>query len=290
MHTHTSTRRGLIVTIAICATGFATGSANAVQDVQLTTVKGDASIADTALTGRGQLSEDQQLSTGDDGNASVLLDRNAVVELCGQSRVQFTKNKDSGTRVVNIEAGEVKLIVEPRNASERIEIHTPAAIATILGTVVYVSVDPVTGATTISSSQSQVNIRSMDDQGADGTTISAYEQLTVVPGEQAQQKRKISEQQVAVMASCLLDFHEVAIEVDRLPMESKAVERVATADVGAADLPPIESGRAAGPEVMTPAEPEGEPTANLLEPTDTTTDPTGLLPPTQTFELRSEVD
>lgn len=240
-------RRFVTAATAICLSWFATRAAIAIQDVQLTTVRGEASIADVALTERSQLPEDTDLTTGDDGNLSVLLDRNTVVELCGHSQVRFSWDATSGTRVVNIQAGEVKLIVEPRNAGERIEIHTPAAIATILGTVVYVSVDPVTGATTISSSQSQVNIRSIGDAGAAGTTINANEQLTIVPGEARQKKRSISNQQIAALTSCLLDFHELAAEIDRLPQETKSVERVAIADVGGADLPPIAAGRAAGP-------------------------------------------
>ncbi|MFP8882255.1 MAG: FecR domain-containing protein [Myxococcota bacterium] len=244
MHKQAHGRRRLVsAAIAICATWFAGSVATAFEDVQLTTVRGDASIADTALTGRSELAEDQQLTTGDDGNLSVLLDRNAVVELCGHSQVRFSRDKAAGTRIVQIDAGEVKLIVEPRNAGERIEIHTPAAIATILGTVVYVSVDPVTGATTISSSQSQVNIRGIGDTTGTGITISAYEQLTVVPGQQHQKKKSVSHEQIAAMTSCLLNFHEIAVEMDRIPQQTRAVERVAFVDIGRAELPPVAAGR-----------------------------------------------
>ena len=237
--------------VAICAAwlAFSTGSAVAVEDVQLTAVRGQASVSDTALTGRSELPEGQDLKTGDDGNLSVLLDRNAVVEMCGGSQVRFGRNEVEGNRVINIEAGEVKLIIEPRTAGERIEIHTPAAVATILGTVVYVSVDPITGATTISSSQSQVSIRSKDDTAATGTTIDAYEQLTIVPGQEQKQKEKIDEKQIASLASCLLDFHDVAVEIDRIPQETKMVQRVASIDIdmGPASVPGPEPQSEPGP-------------------------------------------
>lgn len=255
---------------AICVSWFATPTAIAIQDVQLTTVRGDASIADTALKERGPLPEDEDLTTGDDGNLSVLLDRNAVVELCGGSQVRFARDETTGVRIVNIQAGEVKLIIEPRTAGERIEIHTPAAIATILGTVVYVSVDPVTGATTISSSQSQVNIRSISDPDGAGTTISAFEQLTVVPGQPEQQKKTISHDQIAALTACLLDSHEMAVEMDRIPGETKVVDRVAAVDIDLVDLPPVATpgpdlgpGGSGGPEPEVDVEVE-------LDPTDTT--------------------
>jgi hypothetical protein len=48
----------------------------------------------------------------------------------------------------------VRVSAEKRLGDERIEIHTPAVIATILGTVVFVSVDAL-GVTTITSEVSR---------------------------------------------------------------------------------------------------------------------------------------
>jgi hypothetical protein len=230
------------VAVAIAVAGIASAAQPNAEDVVLTAVQGETSVADTTLIERREIREDEKLTTGEDGGCSVLIDRNAVVELCGLSQVTFTRNTTVGNRIVNIEAGEVRLIVEPREPGERIEIHTPAAVATILGTVVYVSVDPVTGATTISSSQSQVNIKQKGDTSDTGTTIDAFEQLTLVPGEAKQAKKKITKQQIDAMGSCLGDFHDIAVNVDRIPQEGKVLERVVATET----VPSVE----AGPEIL----------------------------------------
>jgi hypothetical protein len=146
------------------------------------------------------------------------------------------------------------MVVEPREAGERIEIHTPAAIATILGTIIYVTVDPATGETTFSSSDSRVNIRSRDEvdctpvglpaeaglpECAEGTTIGSLEQLTIMPGEQAREKTKADEQDLATLGGCLFNFHDLAVQIDRVSQENKTAKRVAAVDVAAVDLPPV---------------------------------------------------
>jgi hypothetical protein len=236
------------------------GSALATQDVVLTAVKGDASVQDQELGARAELGDDQQLQTGGEGGCSVLVDRNAVVELCGQTRISFAKDAKRGNRIVNVEAGDLRLVVGPREANERIEIHTPAAIATILGTVVYISVDPLTGATTISSSESRVNIRGRDDEEctprgwptdpgipecAEGTTIGALEQLAVIPGEGQQSVKQLSPQQVDELGGCLLDFRTLALNVDRLSQLTRAVERAVEVDIDASRPLIFESGQPA---------------------------------------------
>jgi hypothetical protein len=271
-------------TAALSVLVFGAGIALATQDVVLTAVKGDASIQDRELGERAELAEDQRLQTGDDGGCSVLLDRSAVVELCGRTQLSFGRDAKRGNRIVNVESGDLRLVVEPREANERIEIHTPAAIATILGTVVYISVDPVTGATTISSSESRVNIRARDEvecsprgmppepgtpECAEGATIGSLEQLTVTPGERQGSVKKLSQQQVDELGGCLLDFRDLALDADRRSQESRAVARVADVDMAASEsLPfaPGESTTESGSESETDTEAEPE-----LQPTD---DPT----------------
>ena len=199
----------------------------------------------------------------------MLVDQSAVVELCGRTRISFARDPKRGNRIVNVEAGELRLVVEPREVNERIEIHTPAAI---LGTVVYISVDPLTGATTISSSDSQVNIRDRDDEEctprglpaepgvppcAEGTTIGALEQLTVVPGERQQPVKKLSQQQIDELGGCLLDFRDLALTADRRSQETKAAQRLVELDIAASEPLAFESSEPttrAGTEVETATE------------------------------------
>jgi len=247
-------RRIFLCTAIVGALGFQTGSAWAAKDAFLTSVKGEASVASGALDSHTELGDDQRLETGEESGCSVLLDENAVVELCGQTRISFATDPRRGNRIVNIESGTVRMIVEPRDANERIEIHTPAAIATILGTIIYVTVDPATGETTFSSSDSRVNIRGRDEvectpvglpaeaglpECAAGTTIGRLEQLTIAPGEQAREKKTVDEQELAELGGCLFNFHDLAAQIDRRSREQKTAERVAAVDVAAVDLPPV---------------------------------------------------
>jgi len=234
-------KRIFLCTAIVGALCFQTGSAWAAKDAFLTSVKGEASDSTGALDSHSELGDNEQLETGDESGCSILLDENAVVELCGQTRISFATDEKRGNRIVNIESGTVRMIVEPREAGERIEIHTPAAIATILGTIIYVTVDPVTQEATFTSSDSQVNIRERDDkdctpiglpaeagipQCAEGTTIGSLEQLTVVPGEKKHEKKQVSEQDLAMLGGCLFNFHDLAAEIDRMAQANKATQRV----------------------------------------------------------------
>jgi hypothetical protein len=275
------TRWIFLCTALVGALAFPTGSAWAAKDARLTSVKGEASSSTGALESHAQLTDGDSLETGDESGCSILLDENAVVELCGQTRISFATDEKRGNRIVNIESGTVRMIVEPRADGERIEIHTPAAIATILGTVIVVTVDPVTGEATFTSAESRINIRERDDKDctpiglpaeagtppcAEGTTIGSLEQLTVVPGEKPREKKEISEQDLAVLGGCLFDYHELAAEVDRMAQANKVTQRVLAVDVASVDLPPISFGAPAFETL--PDDPPDQPPLTPLDPFD----------------------
>jgi ferric-dicitrate binding protein FerR (iron transport regulator) len=112
---------------------------------------------------------------------------------------------------VRIHAGEIRIIVEPRGARERIEVHTPAAIATILGTIVHFAVDPMTGETTISSAESQVRVRSSHPDVSGSTIVSPLEQIRMKPGQAPPERPKTLEpEEFAELGGCLVDFHALA--------------------------------------------------------------------------------
>jgi hypothetical protein len=214
------------------------------------------------------------IETGSDGSLAVLIDRNAVVEMCGHSRVSFTRN--GANRVVKVDAGTVKLVVEPRAPGERMEIHTPTAIATILGTVVYVTVDPVTGATTVASVENQVNVR-LKAKGSDpaGTTIDTNEQVTVgVPGAATQGKRPLDPKQLEILQACFADFHDLAVESDRIPVMARSADRAAQKDAAAGSVPPV----SARPRVA-PGEPGTDPSNTPFTPLIGATPPPPSPPP-----------
>jgi len=248
------TRRILLCASLAGALALPAASGWAAQEALLTSVKGQASSSAGALDSHAAIDDGDELKTGEESGCSVLLDENAVLELCGQTRISFATDARRGNRIVNVESGTLRMVVEPREPGERIEIHTPAAIATILGTIIYVTVDPATGEATFTSSDSRVNIRARDEldctpaglpaeagipRCAEGTTIGALEQLTVAPSGAPREKRQVSEQELTQLGGCLLDFHEIAVQVDRMAQANRATQRVVAIDVAAVELPPV---------------------------------------------------
>ncbi len=114
---------------------------------------------DRELEQRGVLAEDEPLETGEDGNCSLLIEEDALLEVCGNTVLTMRKREPGGPQIVSLDRGDIRVQAEPRLESERIEIHTPAAIATILGSVIFISVDAL-GITTVAASKSRAMVRS----------------------------------------------------------------------------------------------------------------------------------
>jgi len=206
----------------------------------------------------GPIADGEHVKLGEDGACSILLDDDAVVELCGQTSVVFKRDPDSNRRIVSLERGEIRIIVEPREFDERIEIHTPAAIATLLGTIVHVSVDPNTGETTITSAESRVSVRS-DEPDVRGTTvIAAGEQVTVEPGgAPPAQPKRLDPQEVSELGGCLVDFHVAAADRDSREIGERVTDRLTAFDAANAEAlsGPAGSDRPGGPPRDEPGDP-----------------------------------
>jgi len=193
----------------------------------------------TASTGgelAGTIADGERVRLGEDGACSILLDDDAVVEMCGAAEVSFRRDGASNRRIVSLESGAIRIVVEPREFEARIEIHTPAAIATLLGTIVYVSVDPKTGETTITSAQSQVSVRS-DEPSVLGTTVlTAGEQIHVEPGEAPPARpRRLDPEQISELDGCLADFHKAAADRDSRASRERATDRLTSIDAANAE-------------------------------------------------------
>jgi len=187
----------------------------------------------------GPIADGEHVKLGEADACSILLDDDAVVELCGKTSVVFTRDRDSNRRIVSLESGEIRIVVEPREFEERIEIHTPAAIATLLGTIVHVSVDPKTGKTTITSTQSRVSVRS-DEPAVRGTTVlKAGEQITVEPGDAPPAEPKhLDPEQISALGGCLVNFHTAAADRDSRDSGERVTGRLAAFDAAnAGSLP-----------------------------------------------------
>jgi hypothetical protein len=189
----------------------------------------------------GAIGDGTSIQTADDGNAAMLIDQRSVVELCSSTVTTLTRRPDTGGRVIQVGAGTTRLIVEPRSNEEHIQIHTPAAIATILGTVVYVTVDPATGETTIASEDNEVKIESADPNVAGSATISGSEEITMRPGEAPAAPKRIARSALANRGGCLMDFHDLGMTLDRVSWNGNVGTKLALADAEVANLPGVGS-------------------------------------------------
>ena len=179
----------------------------------------------------GPISDGEHVRLGEGDACSILLDDDAVVELCGETSVVFKRDRDSNRRIVSLDSGEIRIVVEPREFEERIEIHTPAAIATLLGTIVHVAVDPKTGETTITSAQSKVSVRS-DESAVRGTTVlTAGEQVTVEPGDAPPaDPKRLDPEEVSALGGCLVNFHTAAADRDSRDSGERVTGRLTAFD------------------------------------------------------------
>jgi hypothetical protein len=204
---------------------------------QVTVVVGDA-VAGSGrpLASDSGIGDDEAIRMGKDAGCSLLVDEDALIELCEETSVVLERDERTQRRRVRVDAGEIRIVVEPRLRKERLEIHTPAAIATILGTIVHVAVDPATGETTISSAESKVRVESSDPSVKGSTTVAALEQITVKPGEAPPVRpRRLAREEIAALGGCLVDFHAVAPELARDGVQLHTMERIVTRD--AAETP-----------------------------------------------------
>ncbi|NRA97909.1 MAG: FecR domain-containing protein, partial [Planctomycetes bacterium] len=269
-------KRWLLGLCLVAAVGLPAGAAGAA--ARLTTAVGTTS-GDQALDTRAGLEDGAGLETGDDGGCSLLVDEDALMEVCGNTslRLERKDGKPDGTRVVKLDRGEIRMVVEPRLGEEKIEIHTPTAIATVLGTVLYIAVD-ANGVTTITSEVSRVLVKSADRTVKGQTTIEGGEQIVIRPGEAPPaQPKKVSRQKMAKLGGCMLNFHDVALRRDRTAANDAQLEATVADDIAVATLPQVSEAPAAGLQVATTVDQFPDPAADPPFPTGEEFPPIGAM-------------
>ncbi|HEY8156417.1 MAG TPA: FecR domain-containing protein [Myxococcota bacterium] len=226
--------------IAWAGAGFAPEVAGAAQGATVTAVVGSTQGAgDQPLEKLGDVPEGAPVETAEDGGCSVLLDENALVEVCADTALSLRKREPGGPRVLDIKKGNVRVSAEKRIGDERIEIHTPAVIATILGTVVFFEVDAL-GITTVTSQVSRVMVASSDPAISQATILEPGQQLVVKPGEPPPVKaQRIDATRLAALGGCLVDFHSASLQADRKEMLATQTDAISEADALTADLPEV---------------------------------------------------
>ncbi len=247
-------RISLAMTIIIAVGALAmSGPAEAEISGTVTSVKGDTSVGANPAEIASTVTEGESIVTGPDAACSLLVDRRSLVQFCGEAAVRLRYEKARGATIVDVMEGSTRALVGPRVASEPLEIHTPVAIAAILGTIVSVDVDPVTGDSTFALEKGKVEIRTQtsDPTRSRSIMLNAGEKVTVHKDGIADEPRRLELQDVAGRADCMNDLHAIPIWIARADREPDVTEKIAGKDMADLDLPPV----AASPEA--PFELEG---------------------------------
>ena len=224
---------GLAAAIALCGGLWLAGAtAQASQDPgHVTSVIGDTRANDAPLAGGAAVGEQEHVATGEDGKCSMLVDDDIVIQLCERTKLTLRRNSD-GSRIIQVDAGRAHVIAAPRLAQERIEIHTPAAIAVLLGTIVHVTVDAATGDSTITSTHRAVRVRSSSERVEGETTLIPSQQITVrrgapPPGD----PEELAPKQLTKLTSCVEDLRGAALEPKRKDLVDDTITRMAESEI-----------------------------------------------------------
>jgi hypothetical protein len=232
---------GHAVWLLVAALAADAPAAGAAQGATVTAVTGNAGAGGVPIERQARLADGDSIQTGDDGACSVLVDEDAVLELCqGTSlRLGHRDGRSEGPRVLELRRGEIRVLAEPRGPDQRIEIHTPAAIATILGSVVYVAVD-ATGTTTIASAESDVRIESSRRLGS-AVTLAAGQQVTIRPGAPVPRTTQKWNPDASAADGCLIDFRAIAYDASRGRGDRRALDAITGQDA-VEGLPQVAAG------------------------------------------------
>ena len=163
----------------------------------------------------------------------MLVDDDIVVQLCERTKLVLRSDSEQGRRIIQVDSGSVHVIAAPRLAEERVEIHTPAAIAVLLGTIVHVIVDAATGDSTITSTHCAVRVRRASARYDQETTLNPSQQITVRSGAPPPANpRQLGRRQMAELTTCIGDLREAALQGKRRDLVDDTITRMAESEIG----------------------------------------------------------
>jgi hypothetical protein len=192
-----------------------------------------------------------------------------LIQFCGQAAVRLRHDEERNATIVDVTEGSTRTLAGPRLADEPLEIHTPVAIAAILGTILSVEVDPLTGDATFALEEGKARIDTRDPALGRTITLQAGEQVTIHADGRAGEVQPLKLRDPDKLPDCLDDrfFHGASVEIARSERLQWLTDAITSADIPYTGLPPV----AAPPEL--PLDPPG----GVDEPLDPiTSDPCGL--------------
>src|SRR5215471_11101600 len=234
-------RRAWLLAAALAAGGPAVPAG---AGARVTAVTGDAGAAGAPLRPETVIADGDSVRTGRNGACSLLVDEDTVLEICQGTSLRLGRRGGAdGPRVLELQSGEVRVVAEPRAEEQRIEIHTPSAIAIVLGAVVYVAVD-ASGTTTIASAESSVRVESARQLGSP-LVLAAGQQVTARPGAALPRTASAWNPETSAADGCLVDFRALAFDASRGRGDDRALAAITGADA-AGVLPAVGAAGEAG--------------------------------------------
>lgn len=242
----------LTALIATVAVGMS-GPAGAAVKGTVTSVKGDTSVGERPAEISDPVSEGENIVTGPEAACSVLVDKRALIQFCGKAAVRLRHDEERNATVVDVLEGATRTLAGPRLADEPLEIHTPVAIAAILGTILSVTVDPATGDATFALEEGSARIDTRGSALGRTVMLKAGEQVTIHADGRTSEVEPLQARDIAKEGDCLEDryFHGASIEIARDERLEWLTDMITSADIPDTGLPPV----AAPPD--SPIEPPG---------------------------------
>lgn len=238
---------GLLALLFLTATALpASGEA------LLSAVSGEATVAGAPASVSTPVGEEDTVVTGPESSCSVLVDKKSLVQLCGRASVKLREEDDA--QIVAIEEGSARAVVSPRTAGRPLEIHTPLAVAQILGTIIDSAVNRDTGTVTYALEEGSARI-TFADPSLDPIILNAGEMVTIRPGEQpvvAPLDMKALKKEIECLDQLLpgapiQPLRFAALETQQDERFSSSLDRIARADIPIVPPAPVGSGPELGP-------------------------------------------
>lgn len=265
------------------------GVASAAPVAQVTGTMGTTTTGDAALALRQGLEEGADVVTDADGGCSLLIDEDLLMEACGDTRVALERKDGDpdGARVVRLERGNVRMVVEPRGVDEeKVEIHTPAAIATVLGTILHVSVNAL-GVAEVTSEANRVQVSSTNPNITETRVLEPGQTIQIAVDGSLGEVVDLEPDEMQAMGTCFDNLHDLSVNADsRKRTQSKidqanqtTVEEVETPAVGSPGddggfTPPGDPGENPNPNI--PPEVTVDPMEMMMDMEEPTCGPPGL--------------
>jgi hypothetical protein len=253
----------LVATALIAVALAMAGAAGAAPSGTVTAVTGDASVGAQPAEVSDLVAEGESIVTGPDASCSVLLDQRALLQFCGEAAVRLRHDEDRNATIVDVTTGSTRTLAGPRLADEPLEIHTPVAIAAILGTILSATVDPATGDATFALEEGSARIQTRGSAFPRTIHLEAGQQVTIRADGSAEMVKPLKPRDLSTLPDCLDDrfFHAAAIEIARAERAQWLTDAITSADIPYTGLPPV-----AAPGDPLPGLPERAPDPNPNDP------------------------